>query len=161
MAPRSAPIGQPGIVIVGLKDFQREIRRMAAELSGEMTKIHRELAKFVATSAKGAAPRGTKSAIRGRGNRDGAFIDVGTSPVRALGTFMGAKRRFGWYAHPRYAQSRGRQFEPWVGNQWDPGDNAGKPYYIGDAINASLEPAEELIWERIQDLARRAFPDRV
>lgn len=161
MARAITPIGGPGIVIVGLPEFRRELNRMAKNLSGEMSNIHKEVARYVAGEAKSAAPRGTKSAIKGRGNRSGAFIDVHTKPVRALGTFMGAERRFGWYAHPRYAASTGRQFEPWVGDSWSPGDSSGKPYFIGDAINDALDPAFELIGDKIEDLARRAFPSSI
>ena len=55
--------------------------------------------------------------------------------------------------------STGRQFEPWVGNQWEPGETGGSPYYIGDAINDSVDDAAELMIDRINKLAAKAFPD--
>lgn len=154
-------MAQPAIEIEGLPEFRRELRKMAKGLDLQMTVIHKKAAVVVATAAKGGAPYGTKSAIRGRGTRVGAFVDVGLSPPRAIGTFMGAKKRFGWYGHPRYSASTGRQFPDWVGNQWIPGENAGKPYHIGTPINASIDTVENLMGDEIESLARRAFPDKV
>jgi hypothetical protein len=73
---------------------------------------------------------------------------------------MGARGRFGWYSNPRYSSSPARQFEPWVGNQWDPGEAGGAPYFIGPAINQSVDEIIEIYGDGIEDLARRAFPGR-
>jgi len=148
------------IEIKGLADFRRELRRLDdRQLRNGLTPIYRDIAKLVKERAKGAAPGDVKSAIGHRANRRGAFITVGGRPPRALGVFFGAKARFGWYSAGRYQRSQGRQFEPWVGNQWDPGEGGAEPYFIGPAINASVDEVLEKMADGIEDLARRAFPN--
>jgi hypothetical protein len=148
------------VEIKGLADFRRELRKLDdRELRNGLTPIYREIAKMVKDRAKAAAPAGVRSSIGHRANRNGAFITTKGSPPRALGVFWGAKARFGWYAAGRYTSSTGRQFEPWVGNQWSPGETGGEPYFIGPAINRSVDEVIETMADGIEDLARRAFPN--
>jgi len=143
----------------GLKDFQRELRRLDdSDLKNGLTKIYRAVAKFVRGRAERAAPSDVKKAIGHKANRRGAFITLRAKPPYALGVFMGAKARFGWYSKARYRSSEGRQFQPWVGNQWDPGEFGGTPYHIGPAINSSVDEVVDMVGDGIEDLAHRAFP---
>jgi hypothetical protein len=146
------------VTIVGLREFRSELRRMNRELGREMRQVHLKVAALVAGRAKSAAPGELAGAITPRATQKAAFIGVRPKPPYALGVFMGARGRFGWYSNPRYRGSAGRQFEPWVGNQWDPGDGGGAPYYIGPAINRSVDDVIELYGDEIDQLARRAFP---
>jgi hypothetical protein len=149
----------PSVEIKGLKDFRRELRKLDdRSLRNGLTPIYRKIAKLVRGRAEGAAPGDVKSAIGHKANQRGAFITIGSSPPRARGVFFGAKARFGWYAAGRFRSSSARQFEPWVGNQWDPGESGGSPYFIGPAINHSVDEIIETMGEGIEDLARKAFP---
>jgi hypothetical protein len=147
------------VEVDGLKDFRRELRRLDdKQLRNGMTAIHRDIATMVRGRAVSAAPADVKRSIGHRANQKGAFITTRPRPPRALGVFWGMRRRSGWYSASRYRRSRGRQFEPWVGNQWDPGERGGQPYFIGDAINDSVDEVIEKMAEGMEDLARRAFP---
>lgn len=154
MAPRRSV----GITVVGLRDFQADLRAFARNLD-DLKIVNDRIASLVRDRARAAAPGGVKSAIRKRVRPDQASIEIYHNPQRALGVFMGAKRRFGWYANARYRGSSARQFERWVGNQWEPGDSAGKPYYIGDAINQAVPEIVEMYGEEVERLAGRAFPE--
>lgn len=143
--------------IQGLEEFLAELRKMGLELDNQL-KVNSLIATMVRDRARAASPGRLQQAIQKRATNEFAAIRVIRMPPDALGRFMGANRRFGWYAHPRYQNSTGRQFEKWVGNQWDPGANAGKPYYIGDAINSSVDELVELYGDDIMQKAKRAFP---
>lgn len=147
------------VEVRGLRDFTRELRRLEGGLQKQMRQIHQKAADLVAPRARAASPSRVAGAISGRATQKAARLQVVDRPPYALGVFMGALRRFGWYRAARYAQSTGRQFEPWVGNQWDPGAAGGAPYHIGPAINASIDDVIELMGDEIEQLAGRAFPD--
>lgn len=145
------------VKIRGLREFRSELRRV--DLHKDLRVANKLIADLVADKARGAAPESLKKAIRPRGTQRGAFVDLVARPPRALGVFLGMRRRSGWYAHPRYSQSRGRQFAPWVGNQWVPGATGGKPYFVGEPINRAIPQAIDLLGDEIEQLAKRAFPD--
>lgn len=145
--------------IRGLREFRRELKAMDSRWGPALRRTFLEVANRVAGAADAAAPSRVKGSIRGRGTQRGAFVDVVARRGDEIAVVMGAKGRFGWYAAPRYSGSSGRQFAPWVGNQWVPGETGGKPYFIGDPINREVEPALETLADGIEDLARRAFPD--
>lgn len=147
------------VTVVGLDDFRRELRRLDRALGREMRKIHLKVSKLVAGRAQGAAPGALASAIKDSATQKAAFVATVAKPPYALAWIWGAKRRSGWYAAGRYRGSAGRQFPKWVGNQWDPGEGGGMPYYIGPAINATVDDVIELYGDEIEDLASRAFPD--
>jgi hypothetical protein len=154
----------PRVEVRGLRDFRRELRRLddGRELRRGLTAIHRDIAKLVRRRTEAAAPPDVKQSLGHRATQAAAFLTMSPRPPRALGVFWGAKRRFGWYAASRYAQSSARQFEPWVGNQWDPGETGSfgsRPYYIGAAIDRSVDEIIDMLGDGLEDLARRAFPD--
>ncbi len=100
-------------------------------------------------------------AVKSRATSKSAYLDTVPKPPFALATIWGQKRRSGWYAAQRYGASTGRQFEPWVGNQWDPGETGSwgsSPYHIGPAIDASIDEVLDIYMDGIDDLTRRAFP---
>jgi hypothetical protein len=150
------------IRVVGLKDFTRDLKAMGNDLK-DLKDIYRDVAETVRVAARKAAPKQQSPSIRKRVNQQGAFLDVvpmdSKGRERSLGVIMGAEGRFGWYAAPWFSANTARQFKPWVGNQWVPGEQGGKPYYIGDAINESLDQVDDDFWNGIERLARKAFPD--
>jgi hypothetical protein len=153
------------VEIHGLREFQRELRKADASLLNDFRKVHRKVSDLVGDRARAAmhagGPQGAKAAkgVKSRATSKSAFLDTVPKPPYALATIWGQKRRSGWYRAPRYAASTGRQFQSWVGNQWDPGEHGGEPYYIGPAIDASLDEVERIYMDGIEDLTRRAFPD--
>jgi len=154
--PRASAAG--GVHVVGMAEFLAGLQAANVQTTKAMTTAHRRVAALVVKRAKPAAPGDTKAALRPIGRKDQAVIRVGSKPGRAIGTFMGAKRRFGWYAAGRYQASKGRQFRPWVGNQWDPGEQAGKPYFIGSPINESTEEALEVYQDELEKVYVLAYP---
>lgn len=148
------------VEVRGLREFTRELRRLEGDLHKQMRPIHQKAADLVAARARASSPPSVASSISGKATQKAARLQVVDRPPWALGVFMGAKRRFGWYRAARYADSAGRQFEPWVGNQWDPGAAGGAPYHIGPAINQSIDDVVELMGDEIEQLAARAFPER-
>lgn len=148
------------IEIEGLKEFRRELKRIDSELGKELRRIHLGVSQLVASRAQAAAPGRLSGSIRPAATQKAALIRNIANPPDALAQIWGAKRRSGWYAASRYAASAGRQFRPWVGNQWDPGERGGSPYFIGEAINASVEDVIEMIGDAFEKTAAKAFPNR-
>lgn len=145
------------IDIQGIKQFSKAVKSVDKALAKELRLVHKKVAVFVAGRASTASPARTKGAIRPRATQTAAKIAL--TPGRrgdALGVFMGQTRRSGWYGKGRYRKSQGRQFDRWVGNQYTPGDSAGKPYFIGDAINSSIDEAVEMFAEGLGEVAKRA-----
>ena len=151
------------VEIRGLREFQRELSKVDRSLLNELRTVHRKVSDLIGNRARAAmgASGSAKAAraIKSRATSKSAFLDTVAKPPYALGVIWGQRKRSGWYSNPRYASSTGRQFSDWVGNQWDPGEHGGEPYYIGPAIDASLDEVERIYLEGIDDLTRRAFPD--
>lgn len=147
------------VKVRGLDEFRREIKKVDKEFGKELRQVHLAIAKMVAGRAQAAAPARVTKAIRPRATQKSAFVQTRTVPPYALGVFWGMRRRSGWYAAHRYRGSSGRQFEPWVGNQWDPGETGGQPYFIGPAINDSVDEVIDMYGDAIEKLAGKAFPD--
>jgi len=143
--------------VEGLDEFRRELKKIDKALGKELRLVHLKVADLVSGRAQGAAPGGVRGAVRPRATQKSAFVSIYPNPPYALGMFMGMKRRSGWYAKGRYRSSSGRQFEPWIGNSWDPGDGGG-PYYIGPVISASVDDVIDLYGDEIELLAAKAFP---
>lgn len=153
------------VEIRGLADFRKELRALDSKLPKEVRKVHKQVSDLVAARAKLAAAGGGRQsakaagAIRARATQGAAYIQTVPKPGFALGVFWGQKRRSGWFAAKRYSSSTGHQFQPWVGNQWEPGAAGGKPYFIGAAINQSLDEVEDIYLRGVDEIARQAFPN--
>ena len=156
-APRVAR-NSKGIYVQGLDDLIRGLKVAMAGSATALTASHRRVAAFLLKQAKPSAPGFTKDSMRAEGTNTAAKITVNYAHPASIGTFMGAKQRFGWYGAERYAGSSGRQFQPWVGNQWVPGEQSGKPYYIGEPLNEATDEAVEMYADEILKLVRLAFP---
>lgn len=145
--------------ITGLKAFRKELRDVDKALGKDLRQAMLKASKLVEARARGASPVGHAASIRGGATQRAALLRIG--PGRkgtSLATFLGQTQRSGWYGWRRYRRSTGRQFDKWVGNQWDPGDAGGKPYFIGDAINDSVDDVIDVLGDEIEQLAARAFP---
>lgn len=146
------------VKIEGLRRFTRELNKVDRELGREMRQVHLRVAGLVADRSRAAASSRASRGIKPKATQRAARLQVVSKPEYALAFYLGTRRRSGWYARKRYDRSKGRQFRPWVGNQWEPGETGGKPYFIGDAINRSLDEVIEIYDEGITELARKAFP---
>ena len=150
-----------GIYVEGLDQFLRELKKIDREWGKRLKAIHERVSRHVTAKAKAAAPPRGRKGLSHNATQKAAFVK--TRPGRrgdALGVFWGMKRRSGWFAASRYDGSSGRQFKPWVGNQWDPGEQGGKPYFIGDAINESIDEVLDIYEEEIDALVAEAFPEK-
>jgi hypothetical protein len=156
--------GESGLEIQGLRDFQRELRQLGPEFANALRKINKKVADVVAKAAADAAGARVGSAIKGKGSNSSAKVAVAPNKRApdALVRTWGTKRRTGWYAAPKYAASSGRQHPEWVGNRWSPGDGGSfgsKPYFIGDAIDQTIDEVEDIYLDEIDKVTRAAFPD--
>lgn len=140
-----------------LDKLRAACKKVDRGLGKEFRQVWLKVAKHVLERAEAAAPSHTKGALKARATQKAAFVRITPGPRGdALAEFWGMRRRAGWYSHPRYRNSAGRQKRPWVGNQWDPGAQGGKPYFIGDAINDSVDEVVEILGDGVEDLARKA-----
>jgi len=148
--------------IENLPEFVRGLRRMSPEAAKQIRKVHYEAAKLVSDRARSAAPARVRTAIKPQASARSAKIATVPSSRApdALVRFWGTKKRTGWYASPRYSGST-TQHPRWVGNQWDPGETGGRPYFIGPAINASIDEVEDMVLDAYEKAAREsgAFRD--
>lgn len=131
-------------------------KKIDKALGKEFRQVWLKAATLVAGRAAGAAPARAKGVIKPRATQRAAMVRVGVKRGDELAVFLGQTRRSGWYHRGRYRGSAGKQFEPWVGSQWDPGDQGGKPYFIGDAINDSVDDVIEILADGVEELARKA-----
>lgn len=149
-----------GVRIEGLDQYLKGLKKMDREWGKAMRQVHLKVSILVSGRAAAAAPSRAKSGIKPNATQKAAFVK--TSSGRrgdVLGVLWGMSKRSGWYAASRYSGSSGRQFEPWVGNQWDPGARSGKPYFIGEAINESVDDVIDIYGDEIEKLAAQAFPE--
>lgn len=150
----------PQVYIVGLKEFRKELKAVERSWGKELRQAFLRVSKYLIPKVQAAAPPRAKDAVKAKATQAAAFIN--TTPGRrgdGLGVFWGMRRRSGWYAAARYRESTARQFEPWVGNQWDPGETGGVPYFIGPVINAEVDNVVDLLGDEVIKLAERAFPE--
>lgn len=143
------------IEVDGLKEFRSALK--SVDMHRGLGPAHRKVGQMVAQRAGPRAPRRTaQKAIKGAGTQRAAKIRI-TSGRRgdSLAVFIGQRQRSGWYGWRRYRQSSGRQFRRWLGQGWEPGDL----YHIGPTITRSLDDAEDIFLDEIEDLARKAFPN--
>lgn len=145
--------------VEGLEKFNSDLQQFKDDLD-DLERLYLRASNYLRDQARSAAPGSVAGSIRRLPSRDAAAINIVRSPPRSLGVFMGAKRRFGWYAKRQFAESAGRQFPRWVGNQWEPGMSSGKPYHIGDAINRAVPRIVEMFGDEVEHkAARTAFPE--
>lgn len=147
------------IVTIKARDlgkFRTACKKVDQQMGKEFRQVWLKVANLVANKADAAAPARAKGVIKPRATQRAAMARVTVKRGDELAVFLGQTRRSGWYRRGRYRDSKGKQFRPWVGNQWDPGEQGGKPYFIGDAINDSVDEAVDILGDGVEDLARKA-----
>ena len=154
-----------GIRVTGLKDFTKAAKNVDKRFGREVTKAHKDIAELMTARSQAALRSGGRQAsavaksLRPKATQAAAILRNLANPPFAFGVIWGQRRRSGWYALKRYQESGGKQFRPWVGSQYQPGAQAGKPYYVGDAVNASVDEAIDLFGDAVDRIAKEAFPD--
>ncbi len=155
-----------------LATFRKELAGLGAEWPKQVKEVNKTIATKGARRAMGRALSmggvwaRNASAIKPRATARFGSVQVKPSRARSSRTagaksaFWGSNKRTGWYAADRFASSTGRQHPPWVGNTWAAGVRGQGPYAINDAL-ADYGPELLEDWgDAIEELTRRAFPDR-
>lgn len=143
------------IEVDGLKEFGSALK--SVDMQRAIGPAHKRVADMVVQRAAPKASRATaRRAIKPAGTRRAAKIRF-TSGRRgdSLSVFLGQRQRSGWYGWRRYRGSSGRQFRRHLGNGWTIADL----YDVGPTIMRSMDDAEDMFLDEIEDLARKAFPN--
>jgi hypothetical protein len=155
-------------VTVNADDVTRFVRDLAEVADNEpkaMRKAYSRIASHTQSKARTNASLGggqyaaAKSAIRGTSDATSAGLRVSRSgrvPF-AQGVFWGAKGRFGWYAQSKYADSDGRQFPEWVGDNWEAGKPGEGPYVLNYTVAEELPEIIDRFGDAIDDLFDKPF----
>lgn len=146
------------IEVKGLKDFQRELRRIDKELPKELRQVSLTAANLVAegTRSSFASRAGVTSAVaasvKALAQQRGAFVRIGGSgkAEAALGAEFGG----GKYGAGRPSPFGGHttQFASWRGS----GSDAG--YSLYPTLRSKTDELIDLYGDALEALAARAFP---
>lgn len=137
--------------IVGLAEFQRELKHVSKELGGDLRKANLAAAEVVASSARSRA-----TSQGGVAAKSAPSVKAAAEQRRAKVAIGGAKYPFALGAE--FGAKRYPQFKPWRGNQWQP-DVAGVGYFLHPAIRETRDAFMDAYERAIDQLMRRAFPD--
>ncbi len=158
------------VEIIGLAQFQKELRRMGPEFPKELQKVNLKIAERVARQASARAKQqgGVRAksapALSARGEQRNASIKIdgskrGKYPF-SLGAEFGALRRTKGKKLPGGARGPRKiigGFGEWRGNQWTAWGNNGVGYFLHPTIRAEREAIMVDYETMIDTLARRAF----
>lgn len=105
--------------VIGAKEVRAALLKLPQQARDEarkgMTKLSRDLANIIRAAGRADSRQSARAARTVRaltGLSPG--VKAGPHPL-LFGSEFGAKRRFGWYAKPRYFHSHARQFRPHLG----------------------------------------------
>jgi hypothetical protein len=156
---------------VGLTEFARELARVDSRFDEQFRRVFADVTDLMVVRSQSGSPERLRAAISPAETARAARVRLSRRPPDALARFFGAKRRTGWFASmyadvskkhgPDTAEDRfpDRQFPPWVGNQWDPGETGGVPYHVGPAVNSAVPEAIDLLLQGLDRIFERAFSD--
>lgn len=156
-----------------LTAFRKDLKALGPAWPKEVTKVNKVISTKGADKARaravslGAVWRRNADAIKPRATAAFGAIRIAPSTARgsttagATAAFWGSDQRSGWNANAAHAIAGGKPQHPrWVGNTWEAGVKGQGPYAINDAL---VDYGPELLedWGHgIDDLTRRAFPNR-
>ena len=135
-------MSEPEINVKGLKDFRRELAKLAGEGPGLLKEANIKTATFVADMAKGRAAGVSRQAAKAAGTlrpvKSGvaARISGGTG----IGFFYGAE----------FGSNRYHQFMPHGGTTG---------YFLYPTIRGEMDVIVNFYGDEIERVSRRAFPD--
>lgn len=150
---------EPVMRVENAAELRAKFRGVSRTIQKQVKVANKDAADVVAQKARTKAEtpqqhRNKNRIAAGATIREGYVrISNTNSNPYAVASFMGTKRRTGWYGRPQYDGSPAPQFLPWVGNQHDEGDAGGihtygYPYAISDAIEQTLDSDVREIYER-------------
>lgn len=107
------------VSVHGADEVRRALLKLPLEARDEarkgMTKLSRDLANIIRAAGRADTRQSARAAATVRA-RTGLSPGVLAGPHKLLfGSEFGVKRRFGWYAQPRYFHSHKRQFRAHLG----------------------------------------------
>lgn len=137
------------VEVHGLADFQRELRKADATLKAELASLNQRVAQRIVDDVQPTSPQQAKVSKGIKAAKQFKAAVVSTANTRAnpfaVGAFFGARRY--------------KQFQPWIGNQWDPGDSVAASYGVPHSIAKHLEDIVDMYGDGIEEIAAKAFPD--
>lgn len=148
-----AKVGGTQTKIVGLAEFQRDLRLVDKRWGTELRLGLKEAAEIGASHARSKAQsmspllRKAADAIRATSEQRASKLAFTSNAKRlrfATGAFLGAK------AYP--------QFQPWVGSSWEVGRRGSGPYAINDAVADKENEIVDAVADSFDRIARKAFP---
>lgn len=154
--------------VIGLRDFQRELRKMGPAFPKKLRQQNYKIAKKVENRSKRKAQSlgGTKAkaavSIRAVAEQRNASIRLdGRKHPYALGAEFGTKRMTKGERLP--GGQRGPRkfyggFGPWRGNQWQAWGNSGVGYFLHPTIRDMREEIMDDYSDMVKRLAAEAFP---
>lgn len=144
------------VLISGANEVARELRDVGPDAERAMRDEAFDIAISLADKMKYAAradtPQSGRAASTVRETKAGLWPAItGSNTGRARGVLFGSEfgmnRRSGWYAHPRYSESQGRQFRP----------HRGQNSYWFYATADREQPWIESEWQGAADEVLRRF----
>lgn len=152
-------VRRPGVRVVGLREFQKQLRALGADAQDDLKKIHERTAKMVEDTARPMVPvHGATSVISGRpywwsgpahqpgqlrntlrssGQRRGGFVRAGKKLVP-----YGGPVHFGWPSRPNKQKG------------WQGGPIAPNPF-LYNALDKRREEVSVAFARYIDDLRRK------
>lgn len=160
--------GSEQIRVEGAAALSRALREFPSVSRRELRRSNLEVSRRAREWGRGAAARGTRLEAKMAGGigagatQKQAYLSV-RNTARAPGAtvaFWGAKKRTGWYAAERYADSAARQHPRWVGANWTAAKRGQGPYVINDMLADRLVHLQRIYWDgqvrAVQQAARSA-----
>lgn len=163
--------GSPvGVDIVGLRDFQRELRKLGPEFPAKLKAENLNIAEDIAIKAKakalslGGVRAKAAGAISARAEQRYASIRIDASKRGkypfALGAEFGTLRQTQGKKIPVNSHGPRKHyggFGPWRGNQWVAWGSSGVGYFLHPTIRDNRENIMKSYEQMIDRLARQAF----
>jgi len=157
------------ITVEGLREFRKALKEAGEQFPKELKAAHLDVAQIAARVSQSEARRmgGVQAkaagALRGSGTATQARLQVKPSKSKRNATamanvaFWGAKKRTGWYAKGKFADSPKPQHKEWVGNDWEVMDPTKGPYAINAALAAHQGDIYDAFDAALDRLVSRAF----
>jgi hypothetical protein len=140
--------------IIGLAAFQRDLRAMGAEWPRELRGINLDAAQVVTEQAQararalGGVHQHVAASIKAAAEQRRAKVVLDSNKEPAL---LGAE----------FGSHQFRQFPGWRGNRWTDPEGLEVGYMVHPTIRELVRSDRlvDLYGDRLEDLAKRAFPD--
>ena len=137
----------PGVKVVGLDDFRRELKKLEEDLTPELKTVNFQLAVQVQTWAQ------TKAAAVSPQAAKAAREALKASKTAARAQVILGSNKTPWALGAEFGAARWKQFPAWRGN------SKGAGYFLWPSIREHREEIMDLYMAALDKLAAKAFPD--